>query len=365
MKKECQGVIMEKNSSSRLLSLDALRGFDMLWIMGLSTVLLQFAGGYLGGKESWLWVQMRHSHGPGFTFYDLIFPLFLFMAGASYPFSHASMVRRGVSVGQMHWRILKRVLVLCAIQIVQSGALWFDPAKYHYPSVLVRIAVPWAFAALLYIHTGFKTRFWTAIGILVGYETLLAFVNGWPLLDGLDKVMSIRAWCGHDPFEVHDIPLCFFSLPLALAGMFAGDLVRSTARTPSRKAFLLAVVGAGLTAAGLAVDFLGTPIEKNLSTPAFMLLTGGLCHLLFAAFYYVIDVKGFATWTWPLRIIGTNSIVAYLLPGILDFGKTSKFFLGGVASLFPNGDFVLAFGNLLCCFAVLWLLDRAKIYLKA
>ena len=109
----------------------------------------------------------------------------------------------------------------------------------------------------------------------------------------------------------------------------------------------------------------GCPVVKNLSTPSFMLVSGGLCFLLFAAFHWVIDVKGFARWSYPLRIVGMNSLAAYLSPYFLDFMKPSGFLLGGIASLAPCGGFVLALGALFFAWLFLWLLYRANIFIKA
>jgi len=353
-------------SSQRLLSLDALRGFDMLWIMGFASVILSFARLFPGGEGWWICSQMHHARGIGFTFYDLIFPLFLFMAGVSWPFSYASQVKRGVSSTTIHLRILKRVLVLAAIQMVQSGILWFDPAHYTYPSVLIRIALSWAIAALVYIHCPPKARVAVAVFGVLGYWAILAFVPS-PLLPPgqtfdytdwsvghvawLNRYVSFRAWFGHDPFERMDLPLSVVQVPLALLGMFAGDIVRKADWTPTRRSTVLAVLGAALVAAGLGFVAIGCPLHKNLSTSSFMLLTGGLCCLLLAAFHYVIDVRGWSGWTYPLRVIGQNSIVAYLLPGLILF--------------FPALPFVGAVGKLPLCWLILWALARAKLFLKA
>ena len=349
----------------RLQSLDALRGFDMLWIMGLAAVIRSLAGLLPGGSDWWICSQLRHAHGIGFTFYDLIFPLFLFMAGASWPFSYASRVKRGVPPATVHLRIFKRVLLLAAIQMLQSGILWFDPEHYRYPSVLIRIALSWAIAALVYVHCSPKVRVAVAALGVLGYWALLAFVPS-PLLppgqtfDYADwttshvawanRYLSFRAWFGRDPFEVMDIPLSIVQVPLALCGMFAGDVLRREAWTPARRAEALAAIGAVLTVAGLIFVAAGCPLAKVLSTASFMLLTGGLCCLLLALFFYVIDVRGLVAWSRPLQVIGQNSIVAYLLPALVCF--------------FPACPVVNAVGKLAFCWLVLWLLARAKVFIK-
>ena len=366
------------NGRPRILSLDALRGFDMVWLIGHAAAVRAFCGAFPGGEEWWLARQMHHCSWEGFRFYDLIFPLFLFMAGVSFPFSYASQVRKGFSSLKIHMRLVKRVAVLVALQMVQSGMMAFDPTKYTYPSVLVRIALPWFLAALVYIHLRPRVRVAVAIGVLVVFWAILTFWQspiGMPgsdnyavrggIVDYLDRFLSLRAWIGHDPFEMRDIPLSIFSVPLALSGMFAGDIVRSERLAPVRRALALAVIGAALLLSGVLVAAAGCPIVKNLSTPSFMLVSGGLCFLLFAAFHWVIDVKGFVRWSYPLRIVGMNSLAAYLSPYFIDFMKPSVFLLGGIASLTPCAGFVLARGAFCFAWLFLWLLYRAKIFIKA
>ena len=363
---------------ARLHSLDALRGFDMIWIMGLASVVMCFCRFWPGGEGLWLFRQMRHAAWEGFTFYDLIFPLFLFMAGMSFPFSYASQVRRGFSSARIHLKMLKRLLLLILLSMVQCGILQFDPEKYRYVSVLQRIGMSWFVAALIYVHFRPKVRIAAAIAVVAGYWALLMFCKS-PLaaadaspcaasgniVDWLDRFLSLRAWFGRDPFEVRDVPLAFFQMPLALLGMFAGDVVRNERLAPQRRTIMLLAGGVLLALFGIALSFAGCPIVKNLTTPSFMLLSGGLCLMLFSAFYWIIDVKGHVAWSYPLRVIGMNAIVAYLMQTIIPFGAISRFFFGGVASLFPQPDFVLALGYCLVCWLFLWFLHRHKVYLKA
>ena len=351
----------------RLASLDALRGFDMVWIMGLGAVVTAFCQFFPSSAPMrWICSQMHHAHGIGFTFHDLIFPLFLFMAGVSWPFSYASQKRRGATPAAVHLRILRRVLVLAALQMLQSGMLHFDASKYTYPSVLVRIALSWALAALVYIHCRPKARVAVAVFGVLAYWALLEFVPS-PLLPAgqqfdytdwttshvawVDRYVSFRALFGHDPFERMDIPLSVVQVPLALLGMFAGDIVRREGWAPARRSAALAVLGAALVAAGLAFAACGCPVHKNLSTASFMLLAGGLSCLLLALFHYIIDVRGWSGWASPFCVVGQNSIVAYLLPGLVGF--------------FPSAPIVGALGRLSLRWLILWMLSRAKIFLKA
>lgn len=369
---------MAEDKPSRLLSLDALRGFDMIWLIGLAAVVRAFCGSFPGGDEWWLSRQVHHCTWEGFRFYDLIFPLFLFMAGVSFPFSCSSQIRKGVSSLRIHLRIFKRVALLVVLQMIQSGIMQFDPEKYSYPSVLVRIAIPWCIAALVYFHFQTRTRIFIAFGFLLAYWAVLtfwhsplsapgadAYAQSGNIVDYFDRFLSLRAWFGRDPFEVRDIPLSIVSVPMAMAGMFAGDIVRDGRLAPLRRTFAMAAVGIGLLSGGTLLSMCGCPIVKNLSTPSYMLFSTGWCFVLFAAFYWIIDVRGFVRWTFPLRVIGMNSLAAYLAGCLVDFWRPSRFLLGGIASLTPCPSFVLAVGALVSAWVFLWLLYRAKIFLKA
>jgi predicted acyltransferase len=110
--------------------------------------------------------------------------------------------------------------------------------------------------------------------------------------------------------------------------------------------------------------FSGCDIIKNITTPSFMLVSGGLCMLLFALFHWVIDVKGFVAWSFPLRVVGMNALVAYLIQPIVPIGSISRFFFGGVASLTGCPDLILAVGYCLICWLVLLFLHRHRVYVK-
>ena len=361
----------------RLLSLDALRGFDMIWIMGLAAVVRAVCGLFPDGGASWLALQMKHAPWGGFSFYDLIFPLFLFMAGMSFPFSYASQVKKGVSPAKIHWRMFKRMMLLILLSMVHCGALQFDPDKYRYVSVLQRIGITGFLAGLVYVHFKPRARVAIAVSVFAGYWALLTFcpsplapegAGPFPkqgnIVDWLDRYLSMRSWFGRDPFEIRDIPLSVIQIPLALLGMFTADLVRSGRSTPEGKSLRIAVIGAVLSVVGIMIIFAGCDIVKNISTPSFMLVTGGLCMLLFAAFHWVIDVKGFTAWSFPLRVVGMNALVAYLMQTVLPINSTVKFLFGGLASVSGVPNVVMAVGYCAVCWLVLYFLHRNKVYVK-
>ncbi len=141
----------------RLKSLDALRGFDMIWILGLEwTVrgLCRLVPGWQGG---WLDMQVRHVPWEGLAFFDTIFPLFIFIAGVTFPFAHARQRERGLSALQIHLNIFRRAAMLILLGMVYNGILSFRFEHFRYASVLGKIGVAWMVAAVCHVHFGAKT----------------------------------------------------------------------------------------------------------------------------------------------------------------------------------------------------------------
>ena len=164
-----------KENTGRLLSLDALRGFDMMFIMGLSAIIANFCGLFPGGGDCWLATQMSHVDWEGFHHHDTIFALFLFISGMTFPFSSAKKMTKGMSRSRLCLDVLRRACVLIFLGLVYQGIFQFHFATLRFPSVLARIGIAWAVAAILYMYTGKKTQWGIAVGILVGYFLLLRF----------------------------------------------------------------------------------------------------------------------------------------------------------------------------------------------
>ena len=366
-------------SGKRLQSLDALRGFDMFWIMGLSGAVAGFCKLFPGGESCFLFKQMHHVAWEGLAFHDTIFPLFLFIAGASFPFSYASQIAKGRSKLSIHLRIVKRLALLILLGFVYNGFLMNGPENFRYASVLGKIGVAWAIAALWYVNFGTKARFGILFATLAGYWLLLRFTApdapagcGPFSLEGcmpgyLDRLGFTpgRFYCGKW-LEPSGIPVSALgSSATALLGMFAGDLVRSARGgfTPARKSAALALAGVALAVVGVAL-VPTCPIVKNLWTPTFTLVCAGEAFLLFAAFHWLIDVKGFTKWSFPLQVVGANAIVAYMMQCLVDFREPSRFLFGALAGLCPSPDFIVMSGYTLICWLILWHLYRKGTFLK-
>ncbi len=355
----------------RLQSLDALRGFDMLWIVGGAEVLAALAldpgGRFFGALEG----QTHHAAWHGFTGWDLIFPLFLFLAGVSLPFSFAKRRAAGAGTGELVRHALRRGLTLVLLGAVYNGLLAFDYESQRYASVLGRIGLAWMFGALIAIWAGPRAigawiaalllAYWAALAwIPVPGQGAASFEPGATLTDWIDRqLLPGRLHRGvRDPEGIlSTVP----AVATALAGVLAGYWLRGAAR-PGRKALVLALAGVASLGLGVLWDPL-FPVNKNLWSSSFVAVTAGASLLLLALFYWVIDVRGWRSWSAPLRVFGANAITIYLLYRFVDFrGVTDLLFEGGSPTrLHPV---LLAVAPLVLEWALLRWMYRRRIFLR-
>ena len=289
-------------ASQRLLSLHALRGSDMLFIMGFAGQVTALCKLCPGEFSDWMTAQMGHADWNGFFHHDTIFPLFLFIAGISFPFSLAKQREKGMSERSIYLKVIRRGLTLVALGFVYSGLFKLDFATLRLPSVLGRIGLAWMFAALLFVNFNVRTRAVIAAAILLGYGLLLQFVaapdagGAGPLtLEGnivgyVDRIVMPSHLLGGRGFDPEGLLSTLPAIVTAMLGMFTGEFVRrSEERTSgSRKTLWMAAGAVALLALALCLDPL-QPINKKLWTPAFVFAAGAYSLGMFALFYYIID----------------------------------------------------------------------------
>lgn len=369
-----------ESQSKRLLSLDALRGFDMLFIMGFSSLVMNFCNLFPGGSECWLSNTMEHVDWHGLAHHDTIFPLFLFIAGVSFPFSYAKQLASGMSRRSIYMKILRRALTLIALGVVYNGFFKFDFENLRIASVLGRIGLAWAGAAILFINFKPMTRVIIAAATLIGYWLLICYVPA-PDVPGADPLtiegnligyvdrllMPGRLIYDGGRFDPEGLLSTVPAIVTAMLGMFTGEFVKISDEKISGKKKSLYMAGAA--AAILAIGLLWSlvfPINKKLWTSSFVLVVGAYSLGMFALFYYIIDVKGWKKWTFFFKVIGMNSITIYLAQAIISFSGVSRFFLGGIAAHVPEawGSFILSCGYVAVCWLFLYFLYRKNTFLK-
>ena len=367
-----------KEKNRRLLSLDALRGFDMFFIMGGGALFLSVSSFFPENVSAFIAEQMGHKEWHGFAFYDLIFPLFLFLAGLSLPFSLSKQLSLGKSRLNISLKIVRRAVLLVFLGVLYNGLLNFDFENLRYASVLGRIGLAWAIAALIYLWAGKRVSVVVSVVVLLGYWALLALVKA---PDALPEVAvysmegSIVGYIdrlylpGVLHLGVHDPEGLLSTLPAvvtAMAGIFTGDFVRQKRVKEYSKVGIMLLTSLILLVLGYLWG-LAFPINKNLWTSSFVVFAAGWSLLLFALFYLVIDVVGLKRWSFFFRVIGMNSITIYLLQQCFDFHKPVQTLFGGFLSLFPEQYYPSLYWccYVLICWLLLYFLYRKSVFLKA
>lgn len=360
----------------RLQSLDALRGFDMFWIIG-GGALLEALRNLTGWRFFRILAeQQEHAAWNGFRFEDLIFPLFLFISGVTIPFSLGRDLERGVPRARIHRRILRRGVLLVLLGLVYNGIFRLDFANQRYPSVLARIGIAWALGALIAVHARPRRQALWIAGILLGYWAVMKLVpvpgfgagvltQEGSLAGYLDRhLLPGRLYLGdHDPEGLlATVP----AVATALLGSLTGHYLRATRDPGPARVLRLALAGLSALALGWLWNPL-FPVNKNLWTSSFVLVAGGWSLLLLALAHYLVDLRGWARGALPFVLIGLNPITIYLAQeGILDFEGCARFFLGGaLAHLGAAWAAVAAvLGVIALKLLFLAFLHRQRIYLK-
>ena len=346
MKKSARST--QPDPKGRLLSLDALRGFDMFWIAGGSSVVVSLAkmtdAGWLRALET----QMDHVPWIGFHFYDLIFPLFMFISGIAIPFSVKSALARNPSKSGLLLKFLKRMLILILLGWLYNGNFKDGFADARYVSVLGQIGVAYFLSAFIHTFSGSvkATILWLA-AVLAGVSVLQLLVpvpgfgpgvftpegsmNGY-----IDRMcLPGRLAYFNGTFDALGILSVFSAVGITLMGIVAGKVLQVQGWSGYRKTGTLAITGAVMIPVALLLSPV-YPIIKVCWTTTYNLLAGGISFLLIALFYLIIDVWGFQKWSFFFRIIGMNSIFIYLLGRIVPLGVIAGFFTGWITG--PAGD---------------------------
>jgi len=364
-------------SNQRLYSLDALRGFDMFWIMGAEEIFHKMAE--ITGTPFWhaLSVQFNHPDWDGFTFYDLIFPLFLFLAGVATPYSIGKQLEKGESRKNLVFRIVKRGLILVLLGVIYNNGLEIRPIEeIRFGSVLARIGLAYMFANIIYLYTKQRGQIIWFASLLIGYWLLLLFNSapGYPMGDLTMKgnfvsyldtlLMPGKLYLGiHDPEGlVSTIP----AISTALLGIYVGNLLKNTLIEDNKKTALRLMVIGILLIILAQIWNLVFPINKNLWTSSYTLQCGGISMIFMAAFYYIIDIRGHKKWAFFFKVIGMNSILIYMSGTFINWSYTTSAIFQWLGQMVgdPYNAVVLVFCSLAVQWAFLYVLYKKKLFLR-
>lgn len=360
----------------RLYSLDALRGFDMIWIIGAEFVFRNLATATSSPMWEAFAEQLEHPKWNGFHLYDLIFPLFLFLAGVATPYSIGRELEKGKSRKELMIRVVKRGLILVLLGVIHNNGLALRPlADIRYGSVLGRIGLAYVFANIIYLYSKERTQIIWFGSLIIGYWLLLKFTSapGYPIGDltmegNFNSYMDRTLLPGKLYEGIHDPEGLFSTIPAVstgLLGILAGSLLKNVSITQNKKSAYLGILGILFLLIGQLwnLDF---PINKNLWSSSFVMHTGGLSLLLLALFYYVIDVLGYKKWAFFFKVIGMNSILIYMSSQFIDWQFTTNSIFAWLGGWVGNPYNIVALA--ICSLGIKWLflyiLYRKKIFLK-
>jgi len=360
--------------SGRLMSVDALRGFTMFWIIGGDApILAALAKGTGSEFLNRLMVQFDHVRWEGFHAWDLVMPLFLFVVGVVMPFSFGRRLERGQSKRQLYFHIIKRVLILWVLGMVAQGNLLaYDLSKLQiYSNTLQSIAAGYLIASILILHLNIKWQMITTGGLLLLFWALMAWVPvpghsaGALTEEGnlaiyIDNLILGRFSDGYTYTWV--LSSITFGGTVML-GVIGGHLLRLE-KSRAAKVLWLAAAGIGCLALGWVWGMV-FPIIKHLWTSSMVLFAGGWSFLLLALFYLLIDVWGLRKWAFGFVVIGLNAIAVYMAVHVFDFKLVGNVFVGGLAECLGQWN---DFAQVVAAFAIVWLIlywmYRKKTFIK-
>lgn len=380
----------------RLESLDALRGFDLFCLVALSDLVEELAEVI---DKPWMASIMEcftHKKWEGFSPWDLVMPLFMFMAGVAIPFAltktqDKTLPQKGDREYGVYWRLARRFILLWIFgMMVQGNLLALDPQRiYLFTNTLQAIAVGYFFSALLYLHTNWKTQIGIAVGLLLAFWAAMEWITignygggdytpHGNLAEGIDMMVLGRF---RDTAQIIDGEVLVKSsytytwilsslnfVVTVLTGVLAGQAIKNskTINLKSKINTTGLLLGAGVAMVALGWTWgLVHPVIKHIWTGSMVLVSSGYCFLLIGLFYWWIDCRGHNRHLTFLKVYGMNSITAYVVSHVISFKSISRSLFFGLEQYIGDYyDVLIRFSNIAILFIILWLMYRNRIFLR-
>ncbi len=361
----------------RILSVDVLRGFDMFWLIGGTGLALAIVKLFGGGVQEVLLPQLDHAKWIGFTFYDLIFPLFEFVMGMSVVFS-LSRILREEGKSAAYKRLLRRFILLFILGIIYYGGISNGWADVRVFGVLQRLAVTYLFTGILFIHFKLRGLIIVSAVVLIAYWILNVFI---PVPDtGMISITKESNWAqyidsillpgrklGADgTWDVNGILSTFPATISCLFGVFASFILMNKNVEQQKRVYYLVGLGVVILLIGMGWS-ISMPIIKKIWSSTYVLVAGGFSFILMGLFYWIIDVRGYKKWTLVFVWIGVNPITIYMLRKLVDFNKTATYIIGGTTDLHsPDaiGYLLAMIVSMILSLLLLRFLYKRKIFIK-
>ena len=362
-------------STERVVSVDALRGFDMFWIMGGEITFIGLDNVFHNKFSCFLKEQMDHVEWFGFHFYDIIMPLFMFLVGVSMVYSYRKRLATAPNDQALWKHTIKRVLILWILgMVVQGNLLKYDFNNIQfYTNTLQAIASGYLIATIIILYLPVLYQVLATAGLLIVYWAILALVP----IDGttanaytpdgnvaifVEKAVMGR-FIGWGTYTWIVSTLTFGGT--VMLGVFSGYIMQS-GQEKMKKFRNFVILGVSLILLAQIMD-IWHPIIKKIWTSSFVLFSGGICVLMLAVFYLLIDVWGIRKGTRWMIILGSNAIFGYVAWHLF----ASQFI--GMAEVFTSGlirwtgdwnDSIKFFGGFLMIYLILWYMYKNKTFIK-
>lgn len=368
----------------RLASLDILRGMDLFLLLVAGPIIHKFLE--INTSPIWDGVrrQVTHVSWEGFVLWDIIMPLFMFMSGATIPFSMAK-YREGERPGKaFHLKLLKRFALLFLLGwIVQGNLLNLDFKQFHpFANTLQAIAVGYVFSALAFVYFG-KKGSWIFGTACFGLYILVFVLFGHMNLDPQGNIAMVidkavlgshrdgviwnpdGTWAWNEGYQYTWILSSLNFIVTVMLGSYAGSLLKDETRPKKLRGFILAATGVSLVIFGIALDS-WFPCIKKIWSSSMTLYSAGLCSLALALVYLIVDVwgKGNKSLGW-FKFFGMNSIAAYCIGEVINFSSVSRSLLHGFDHIL--GEYyplLITFCNVTILFLIMRFMYKKGIFIK-
>lgn len=377
---------MKNPLPQRLESLDVLRGFDLFLLVGLEMAMHHLSAAiHTPSFHSFMWC-FTHVDWEGFSTWDLVMPLFMFMSGITIPFA-LSRYKHEADKSPVYRRILKRIILLWIFGMMcQGNLLGLDPDRiYLYSNTLQSIAMGYLISAILFLHTRIRTQIIIAIAFLLFFWGVMEFItidgygggnytpNG-NLAEWIERKVLGRFRDGATIVngevifpEWYRYTWILSSLNFGvtvLTGVFAGYILKDKSTLPLKKLAYLFIIGISMIIIGW-IWSIWHPVIKKLWTSSMVLVSSGYCFLLMALFYYIIDYKGYRKYTKWLKVYGMNSIVAYMLAMCINFSCIGHSLFHGLEPYMgAYYQVLIAINNAAIIYIILLWMYKKQIFLR-
>ncbi len=305
------------NRSSRLISLDAFRGFTIMLMILVNNP----------GNWQYVFSPLKHAEWHGCTPTDLVFPFFLFIMGVAMAFSFSRRLQENTSRWPLYLQILKRTLLLIFLGLFMAWYLRWNFSTLRFPGVLQRIGLCYFMASMIILHSNRRGCIIATLLLLAGYWLAMALIpfpgrgeDVWALNSNLAQYLDGLLLKGHVykkdiGFDPEGLLSTLPAVGQVLLGYFTGQWLRSQAE-PLQKTNGMFIAGNIAIVLGLAWSLV-MPINKQLWTSSYVLYTSGIALNLLAVSYWLIDIKGYGRYAKPFVIFGSNAILAFFGSGIM------------------------------------------------